>query len=84
MPRPVGGKGKKNETTHVRVPRAIKEDVVRLVDRYYDDGQYGISQSVPTVDEAILEAKRILKQKRSARISLSKLLTSLYQSDVEL
>lgn len=84
MVRPVGGKGKKNETTHVRVPKAIKEDVVRLIDRFYDDGQYGINSTVPTVDEAIIEAKRILKQKKSAKVSLSKLLTALYQSDVEL
>ena len=67
MARPVGGKGKKNETTHVRVPKAIKDDVVRLVDRFYDDGQYSLTDSVPTVDEAIIEAKRILKQKKSAK-----------------
>ena len=84
MSRPVGGKGKKNQTTHVRVPIVIKEDVVQLIDRFYDDGQYDISQDVPTLDEAIIEAKRILGHKQSARKSLSKLLTTLYQSDVEL
>ena len=86
MPKAVGGRGKKApyETTHLRIPKPIVEDIRDLVNRYHDEGQISLVNQRTTIDEAIIDARRILDQKKSARISMSKLLTAIYGINVEL
>ena len=93
------GKKAPYETTHVRVPVPIKPQVDELIECYrqtvVENENVNLDQvnretsSSSTNDfvslpEAIILAKQILKQKKSARVSLEKLLTSLYGSKVSL
>lgn len=98
MSKPKGGRGytAPYKTTHVRVPVPIKEDVQKLIDDYRDsllnsnedsasDKSNTLSSNNELVNlpEAIALAKGILGQKKSARVSMSKLLTSLYDVKVK-
>lgn len=86
MSRPVGGRGIKAtySTTHVRVPEPIKADVQRVIDRFHDNYSEQSTNLVTTLAEATIAAKGILAQKKSARVSLEKLLTALYKTQVDL
>lgn len=95
MVKPKGGRGltAPYETTHVRVPVPIKDQVDKLVNDYREQllgSQNGCIQldnqphKLPNLPEAIALAKQILKGKKSASVSVSKLLTALYGVDVEL
>lgn len=79
-----GGRGVKAsyQTTHVRVPLQVKSQVEELV-RAYKEGSLEESK-IPSRDEAIEIAKGILKKKKSARVSLQSLLTSIYGEDISL
>lgn len=90
----LGGRGKKApyETTHVRVPVPLKAKVDHLIEEWrghVDTGTLSPTEPVTdlykTVDyaqlsfeDALIEAKKILVQKKSANDSLIKLLTSIY------
>ena len=83
-----GGRGQKApyETTHVRIPLAIKDKVEELSRAYKqslvtDDND---SDKQLTFEEAVETAKEILKAKKSARVSIEKLLTAIYKQEVEL
>ena len=88
--KPVGGRGKTApyKTIGVRIPEPIKSQVQQLSQRYRDqvfgDLVSDISTEPIPLDEAIEKAKQILKQKKSARVSMQKLLTSIYGMDVSL
>lgn len=86
MNKPKGGRGHKApyETTHVRIPVPILEEVERLKQRYHSEDPNEPVNLVTSFEEAIILAKGILTQKKSARVSLEKLLTALYQSEVKL
>lgn len=77
-----GGRGKKApyKTTHVRVPEPIKAEVERMAAQY----RAGELNTMPALDDAIQTAQSILRQKKSARASMEKLLTSLYGQTVSL
>lgn len=85
MPNYVGGRGKKApyETTVIRVPKPLEHDVKKLISNYRNEPSdpLGIKLSV---DEAIEYAKSILKSKKSARVSLEKLLQVLYNQPINL
>lgn len=78
-----GGRGVKApyESTHVRVPVPIK-DRVEVLCKAFKDGRLDDENSFPTLDESVETARKILKQKKSARISLESLLTSIYGQDI--
>ena len=78
-----GGRGVKApyETTHVRIPTPIKSKVEKLSNAYKDGIELDL---VSSKDSAINEAKNILRSKKSARESLSRLLTSLYREEIKL
>lgn len=82
MTNPVGGRGHKAPytTTHVRVPEPVKTEVEKLVADYKAEcpGRY-VSK-----DELIAICQTILTQKKSAKHSLNKLLTTLFDEDVAL
>jgi hypothetical protein len=86
MPRHTGGRGVKApyETTHVRVPVPIKADVERLIARFHQDEETEEDNPLTTLDEAVVTAKNILASKKSAKVSMSKLLTAIYGESVEL
>lgn len=93
----LGGRGNKApyETTHIRVPLPLKEIIQELVDNYKSTNHVpdNINQLIQpessddrmiAVDDAISLAHAILKQKKSAKLSLQKLLTAIYNVDVVL
>jgi hypothetical protein len=89
-----GGRGIKApyETTHVRVPVPIKDKVQKLIDDYKNNletqevNQQDNEQDNNLIDfdEAIALAHQCLIQKKSARLSLQKLLTGIYGKKVSL
>jgi len=80
-----GGRGVKApyESTHVRVPMPIKHQVEALI-QSYKDGCIQSKENFLSLDEATKAAKEILKNKKSARVSLQSLLTAIYKIDVTL
>jgi hypothetical protein len=89
-----GGRGLKApyETTHVRVPVPIKDKVQQLIDDYknnqdtqqvnqQDDEQ---DNNLIDFDKAVELARQVLKQKKSARVSIQNLLTGIYGKEVSL
>lgn len=80
-----GGRGLKAsyKTTHVRIPLPVKEVVEKIANQYRD------TEEIPNLeflnsDEIIELARKILRHKKSARISLEKLLKSIYKHDIKL
>lgn len=86
MNTPKGGRGIKApyETTHVRVPLPIKAEVERLSLMYKEQGEISAENSLTGLSDAMVIAKKILIQKKSARVSLEKLLTAIYGEEVSL
>ena len=91
MTTPVGGRGKvaPYKTIHVRIPEPIKEEVQELTRRYRDSvfGDSDVADaSTPsmTSEEAVEKARQILKLKKSAKLSMQKLLTSIYNKEVSI
>ena len=95
MSKPKGGRGKiaPYKTTHMRVPVPLKERVSKLIEEYRDglsqtDDEHQDSSSKSkeldklSLTEAKEKCKDIVKQKKSARASLAKLLTALYGEEV--
>lgn len=80
-----GGRGVRApyKSTHVRVPTPIKHEVEALI-QAYKDGCIQPNADFLTVEEATEVAKEILKNKKSARLSLQSLLTAIYKVDVSL
>jgi hypothetical protein len=81
---PKGGRGIRAsyETTHVRIPLPIKEIVEKISNHYKE------TEEIPSIalldhEQALDIARRILKYKKSARISLEKLLKSIYKQDIK-
>lgn len=84
-----GGRGNKApyESTHVRVPVPIKAEVEKLINEFklgIDGHTENLLTGLIEVDEAVKIAQGILKQKKSARVSVEKLLTALYNTEIKL
>lgn len=86
MVKPTGGRGVKApyESTHVRVPKPIKAEVEALIEQFHSEGEAYAEKQLTSLDDAVVAAKSILAQKKSARASMSKLLTAIYGQTVEL
>jgi len=82
MANPVGGRGHRAPytTTHVRVPEPVKADVERLVADY----KAGSPGCYIGKDELMELCRTIASQRKSAKQSLNKLLTTLLGDDVVL
>ena len=82
MAAPKGGRGVKAPytTTHVRVPEPIKARVEAMSQAYKDGA---LSEPI-SFDEAIEIAHKVLKQKKSAKVSVQNLLTAIYGKEVSL
>ena len=83
MPIPIGGRGHKvgYETRTVRVPMPLLPPVRRLIAQFHGDMELEKSGKLPTLNEATVEAAKILKSKKSARQSIQALLKRLYETD---
>lgn len=77
-----GGRGVKAPyaTTHVRIPEPIKARV-EAMSQAFKDGE--LSEPI-ACDEAVEAAQRILKQKKSAKVSMQSLLTAIYGKEITL
>lgn len=97
MNKPRGGRGVRApyESTHVRVPIPLKPKVDKMVDEYRalilegkvpEREKYNCpdAMTLTTLGEATAICREILKQKKSAKASLEKLLTALYEGEVKL
>ncbi len=98
MPKPKFGRGHKApyETTHVRVPVPIQEMVQEFVDEWkelrfseQDKLLTALEEGDKFRDRIELErvteiAQNCLKQKRSARVTLSMFLSRIYQENITL
>lgn len=80
-----GGRGVKApyESTHVRVPVPIKHMVEDLI-QAYKDGEIDEKRELPPIDEVLVTAREILKKRKSAKVSIESLLTSIYGKDISL
>lgn len=93
MPVWKGGRGAKApyETTHIRVPLPLKQKIEQICEEYKqkvisgeDVTESEDTASIMEFEEALELAKTILKQKKSARVSLKSLLTGIYNRDIDL
>jgi hypothetical protein len=86
MSKPVGGRGHKApyETTHMRVPVPVKEKVEQIIEEFRSGSVADSSKLFVSVEDAVTTAQQILKQKKSARESMKKLLMSIYGVEVDI
>lgn len=87
MARPKGGRGKKTEygSRMIRIPDPLIDNVKRLKDDFYgleDSEERPVTP--PDYLTALEAARAIHRAKKSARISLERLLTSLYGVETKL
>lgn len=81
-----GGRGRKAPytTTHVRVPEPIKSEVERLIAMFHEGVINAPEKPLTSSGEAVAIAQHILIQKKSAKVSMEKLLTALYRTETKL
>lgn len=85
---PRGGRGHKApyQTMQVRVPVPIEHKVKKLIADYRQSvltGEELVTDELDmTLTQALVEAKKIIKQKKSARVSMAKLLSVIYGQQV--
>lgn len=86
MATPKGGRGVKApyETTHIRLPVPLKAQVEALIADYRQSEQIEFSKQQLDLTDAVQVAQDILRQKKSAAVSLQKLLTAIYRQKIEL
>lgn len=80
-----GGRGVKApyETTHVRIPVEIKEQVEALSEAY-KSGKLQTAFNPLSKDDSIELARQVLKRKKSAKLSMESLLTGIYGEKISL
>ncbi len=101
MNKPKGGRGKTApyETTHVRVPLPIKDQVTALIEQWHnshgstqddrettvtDNPLTGKEKPLTDIMEVVEIAHQILRQKKSARASMGTLIKAIFDEEVEL
>lgn len=86
MTKPVGGRGKRApyENRPMRIPDPIRPQVEKLVTAFYENEHQDGASDLPDLETAIREARAILQAKKSARASLQRLLSVLYETPIEL
>lgn len=82
-----GGRGNKSpyESVVIRVPEPLRDKVLSLCHQYRELGELPTeTKPVTSLEDAVVVAERILKSKKSARVSVERLLSEIYQEDVSL
>lgn len=94
MNKPLGGRGIKApyESTHMRVPLPLKEQFEAIIEDYRTSVMqdinlltgYSIHDNNPLtgLEDAKNEARKLIRAKKSASQSLSKLLSAIYKVEV--
>jgi hypothetical protein len=87
MTKPMGGRGKKApyETTHMRVPLPLKNQIEQLIEDYrlsILDGIDRPSSELIPIDEALVIAQKLLRSKTAKNETIAKLLTSIYKTEI--
>jgi hypothetical protein len=87
MTKPMGGRGKKApyETTHMRIPLPLKNQIEQLIEDYrlsILDGIDRPSSELIPIDEALVIAQKLLRSKTAKNETIAKLLTSIYKTEV--
>lgn len=87
MNKPLGGRGKKApyETTHLRIPVPIKNDIEKLIENYrlsVIDGIETHDNGLMSVEDAKLLTRKLIKSKISKIDTLTKLLTGIYGVEI--
>ena len=94
--KPKGGRGKiaPYETVTVRIPLPIKGDVEKMANDYRESALQPVIHEIKKMEskksdfmplnEAISHAQSIMKGKKSARVSLEKMLQVLYGEQISL
>jgi hypothetical protein len=80
MNMPKGGRAVKApyQTVVIRVPKPIESDILEIIQSYRDGSQKLVTSNLDK-DKMIELAKSILSEKKSAKISLTKLLQVLLE-----
>ena len=87
MTKPIGGRGKKApyETTHMRIPLPLKNQIEQLIEDYrlsiLDGIERPVEELIP-LDEALIIAQKLLRSKTAKNDTVAKLLTSIYKTDI--
>jgi hypothetical protein len=82
-----GGRGNKSpyESVVVRVPKPLQDKVLAICNQYRETGELPIEiKPVTSLSDAVVVAERILKAKKSARVSIERLLREIYREDISL
>jgi hypothetical protein len=89
-----GGRGKKApyDSIVMRIPVPLKETIESIIEHYRESldietalgEDQRVKNDIPDIETALDLARSILSQKKSAKISLAKLLTALYSKDIVL
>jgi hypothetical protein len=66
------------------VPEPIKAEVQRMIDRFHGSEVETDLNLETSLSAAVVLAESILSQKKSARVSMEKLLTALYHREIKL
>lgn len=94
MTKPLGGRGVKApyESTHMRVPLPLKEQFEAIIEDYRNSVMQDINlltsydvcgnNSLTGLEDAKKEARKLVRAKKSASQSLSKLLSAIYKVEV--
>lgn len=87
MTKPMGGRGKKApyETTHMRIPLPLKNQIEQLIEDYrlsILDGIDRPSSELIPIEEALVIAQKLLRSRTAKNDTVAKLLTSIYKTDI--
>ena len=87
MTKPMGGRGKKApyETTHMRIPLPLKNQIEQLIEDYrlsILDGIDRPSSELVPIEEALVIAQKLLRSKTAKNDTVAKLLTSIYKTAI--
>jgi hypothetical protein len=99
--KPRGGRGKAApyETTHVRVPLPIKDEVTALIEKWHNsqgptqdsrelasdcNPLTGNEKPLTNIVEVVEIARQVLAKKKSARASMGMLIKAIFGEEIEL
>ena len=98
MVKPKGGRGVSApyQTTHIRVPVPLKEEVYSLIEKWHisqtldepkegsEDPKESTGYPLDDLDLVIAIAEQILKKRKSAKVSVELLLRAIFREEINL
>lgn len=82
MNKPKGGRGQSVpfDRRTVKVPEPVMGPVRSVIDRFYRD-EFKVPETAVVLDDAVDEARKVLKQKKGAKRSIELLMKRIYGVD---